>query len=252
VYISCLTKRLREMAIRVKTKFLFIFLTFSLLLIFSFSDATEMYKNYHGKAKINLPPPDYKGLSLEETIKKRRSVRNFKKEPLSLKELSILLFAADGITKKEGDFGYRSAPSAGALYPIEIYSIVHNVDKLKQGIYHYSFLDHSLELIKEGNFKKEIVHAASDQETTGEAGVTFVLTSIWQRITRKYGERGYRYTFIEAGHIGQNIYLETVSLGLGCVAVGAFFDDELNKLLGIDGENESALYILSVGKIVTP
>ncbi|MEW6088756.1 MAG: SagB/ThcOx family dehydrogenase [bacterium] len=208
-----------------------------------------MYKNYSDKEKIDLPLPDYKGIPLEEAIKKRRSTRSFKKKHVSLKELSILLFAADGITRKEGNSVYRSAPSAGALYPIEIYLIVNDVEKLKQGLYHYSFSDHSLELVKEGNFKKEITDASLGQEVTGEANVTFILTSIWKRITWKYGERGYRYAYIEAGHIGQNIYLEAASLALGCVAVGAFYDDKLNKLLEIDGENESSIYILSIGKI---
>jgi SagB-type dehydrogenase family enzyme len=184
---------------------------------------------------------------LEESIARRRSRRNYAKHPLTLAQLSQLLFAAQGITGEYRGRLLRSTPSAGALYPMEIYPVVNNVSGLKSGIYHYAVREHSLEFIKSGDFRRQITKACLDQEMAGDAQVAFVLSCIFSRVCYKYGERGYRYGLIEAGHIGQNIYLEATSLGLGAVAMGAFYDDKLNELLEIDGENEAAIYVLAVG-----
>ncbi|MFQ5957286.1 MAG: SagB/ThcOx family dehydrogenase [Candidatus Brocadiales bacterium] len=142
----------------------------------------------------------------------------------------------------------RAAPSAGALYPLELYVVVNNVRGLERGLYHYNILEHSLELLKIGDFRRKIINCALHQEMTGKANVTFVLTGIFDRITWKYDERGYRYAYIEAGHISQNIYLQSISLGLGSVAVGAFYDESLNNFLGVDGKAEAAIYMHAVGK----
>lgn len=181
------------------------------------------YKIYSGAQRIKLSEPDYQRTAVEEAIKKRRSVRNFSSQPLSITQLSQLLFAAQGITGQMYGQPLRSVPSAGALYPMEIYLIVNNVKALSSGIYHYSILDHTLELIKPGDFRKQIINAGLKQEMLGQAAVTFVLSAIFDRTRSKYGKRGFRYVYIEGGHISQNIYLQAVSLGLGSVSVGAFF-----------------------------
>ncbi len=207
------------------------------------------YKNYPDSKVIQLPKPTYQGISLEEAIKKRRSVRNYSSKPLTLSQLSQLLFSSQGITGKLYDQPLRTTPSAGALYPVEIYVFVNDVEGLTRGIYHYAVLSHSLELIKPGNFKKEITDAGLKQEMMGDADVTFVLSAIFDRVRHKYGERGFRYVYMEAGHISQNIYLQAVSLGLGSVCVGAFLDEEVNRLIGIDGKNEAAIYLHAVGTL---
>lgn len=210
--------------------------------------APEEYKTCSGE-RIFLPPPSYTGMPLEEAIRKRRSVRNYSKKPVTIKELSQLLFSAQGITGSYYGRPLRTSPSAGALYPIEIYVVAGNVEGLSPGIYHYNVREHSLESLKKGDFRKMLRKAALDQEMVEDAPLTFILTAIWERITYKYGDRGYRYAYMEAGHISQNIYLQAVSLGLGSVSIGAFFDDDVNKLLEIDGKRESALYLHSVGRL---
>jgi SagB-type dehydrogenase family enzyme len=223
----------------------------------------EPYKVYAGASRVALPDPrGFNGLSLEEAIATRRSRRDYAAGPLTLEELSRLLWAAQGITEKQA--GLRAAPSAGALYPIELYPVIHNVVGLKPGIYHYAVRKHALELVskipvggREGDFRAEVVSAGLGQGHLGEAAVCFVyfdsaqykLSAIFQRLRWKYRERTYRYALIEAGHIGQNLYLAATALGLGACAVGAFLDDELNDLLGIDGEQEAALIVISVGKV---
>jgi SagB-type dehydrogenase family enzyme len=210
--------------------------------------APPPYKKMGGEKIISLPKPEFKGMLLEETISRRRSVRNFSRKPVTLAELSQLLFAAQGITGKIYDTPLRTAPSAGALYPFEIYLVVNRGEGLEPGIYHYLIRDHALEQIKSGDFRKEINSAGLQQDMLGEAAVTFVLTAIFDRTRSKYGERGYRYVYIEAGHIGQNISLQVVSLGLGSVTVGAFLDDRVNELIGVDGVKETAIYLQAVGR----
>jgi len=187
-------------------------------------------------------------LVFEEALKKRRSVRSYTKEALSLTEISQLLFSAQGITTTYYGHKLRTAPSAGALYPFEIYLVVNNGEKLKSGIYHYLVEEHSLEIVKEGNFREKIKNATLGQEPVAQAGIVFLLTAVFERTTKKYGERGIRYIHIEAGHIGQNILLQATSLGLATVPMGAFSDQEVNKLIGIDGKKQSTVYLILVGK----
>lgn len=207
------------------------------------------FKEYQGKIKITLPKPEFKGMSLEDAIVKRRSIRDYVKKPLTLTQLSQLLFASQGVTGKIHNILLRSVPSAGALYPFEIYAVINNVESLKAGLYHYSIKDHSIVLIKEGNFKKELLHAALGQSMVEDAGVVFVLSAIFDRTKSKYGERGYRYVYMEAGYISQNIYLEATSLGLGSVVIGAFDDDDVNKLIGVDGKKEAVIALHVVGRL---
>ena len=205
------------------------------------------YKTYPASKKIELPKPHYRGLTVEEAIEKRRSVRNYSKKEITLTQLSQLLFAAQGVTGQIYGKPLRAAPSAGALYPFEIYAVVNNVQHLPPGIYHYSVLDHTLELVKAGDFHTQITDAGLQQEMLGDAAVTFVLSAVFDRVRHKYGERGYRYAYIEAGHISQNIYLQSVSLGLGSVCAGAFLDENVNKLIEVDGRKEAVIYLHAVG-----
>ena len=225
------------------------------LLLLSYSTAVfgqetaKTTNRQKGDQMINLPKPDYQGMTLEEAIKNRRSVRSYSSKTLTLSQLSQLLFAAQGVTGSRYGHGLRAAPSAGALYPIEIYLVVNNVEGLERGIYHYIVQKHGLATVKQGDFRKAIADAGLGQAMLGEANVTFVLSSVFERTRKKYGERSLRYDYMEAGHISQNIALQAVSLGLGAVSVGAFFDERVNKLIGLDGRKESAIYLQAVGAL---
>lgn len=208
----------------------------------------EPYKLYRQAARVVLPDPrGIRGLSLEEAIQTRRSRRDYLSGPLSLLELSRLLHAASGITSP--GVGFRAAPSAGALYPIETYVVVHDVAGLEPGLYHYAVADHALETLQTGDQRGPLLVAGMGQEMLGTAQVCFILSAIFQRTRWRYRERAYRYVLLEAGHIGQNLYLAATSMGLGACAVGAFLDDHLNALLGLDGQEEAALYMVTVGKV---
>jgi SagB-type dehydrogenase family enzyme len=209
-----------------------------------------LYKEYAWAPKISLPPPsDREGLSLEEAIQHRRSVRDYSGQPMSLEELSRLLYYACGINETRWGLGLRAAPSAGALYPIEVYPVVHRVEGLVPGVYHYSYPDHALEQLQERDLQGALIQYGVGQEFLGQANVVLILTAIFQRTRWKYRERTYRYVMLEAGHIGENVYLAATSMGLGACAVGAFFDDDLNRLLGVDGIREAVVYLLAVGKV---
>jgi SagB-type dehydrogenase family enzyme len=194
---------------------------------------------------IKLPDPVLKGsISVEEAISKRRSIREYKDEPLRLEELGQLLWAAQGITSPKG---FRAAPSAGATYPLEIYVSVkeRGVIGLPAGIYHYDPFDHSLTLIKEGDHSLEIYRASLNQEWVKEAPICIIIAADFSRTTSRYGARGERYVYMEAGHVGQNIYLQATALDLGTVAVGAFYDDQLRSIIGCE---EAPIYIFPVGR----
>jgi len=195
--------------------------------------------------EIKLPEPVLKGkISLEETIYKRRSIRNFKEGVLTLNQVSQLLWAAQGITDKER--GFRAAPSAGATYPMEIYLFVGNVQGLIPGIYKYNPFAHSIVILEQGDKRKELRVACLNQETITMAQIVIVVTAVFERTTKVYGNRGVMYVYMEAGHIGQNIYLQAETLNLGTVAIGAFRDDEVKKILKLS-DKEHPLYIFPVG-----
>lgn len=209
-----------------------------------------LYKEYTLAKRISLPyPDDFQGLHTEDAIQRRRSVRKYSNQLMTLEELSRLLYNTGGINAERWGNKLRSAPSAGALYPIEVYLVVHRVEGLKAGLYHYAVKDHSLELLRVDDLRGEIVSHGLMQEFLGQANLVLVFTAIFQRLRWKYQERSYRYALIEAGHLGQNVYLAATSMGMGACAVGAFLDDNLNTMLGVDGHNEAAIYTLSVGKV---
>ncbi len=194
---------------------------------------------------IKLREPAYKSnISVEEALLKRRSVRDYKDKPLTLAEVSQLLWAAQGIT---GSFGFRTAPSAGALYPLEVYIFAGNVKDLLDGIYKYRPHKHELGMVVKGDKRNELYRAALSQSSVREAPVVIVFSAVYERTTVKYGERGMRYIFIEAGHAAQNIFLQAVSLDLGAVVIGAFYDDEVKKIMKMP-DREQPLYIMPVGK----
>ena len=206
-----------------------------------------LYKVYDGALTVSLPPPKPGSRSVEEAIAQRRSTRRFADRPISLEELSQLLLAAAGITYDRKGLFLRAAPSGGALYPCEIYVVAQTIDSLKAGLYHYQVSDSTLELVEETDLGRQLHLVSHRQDAVGSSPATLILTARFERSTRKYGDRGFRYTYIEAGAIAENICLQTTSLGLGTVCIGAFNDDALNKLLGIDGDEETALLIMPVG-----
>lgn len=194
---------------------------------------------------ISLPEPWYESdFSVERSLLERRSTRSYTNEPLKLDEVSQLLWAAQGITNTSG---HRTAPSAGALYPLEVYIVVGNVEDLAHGIYHYLPENHELELISEGDVRDKLADAALSQSSVREGAVSIVITAIYERTTGKYGERGIRYVHIEVGHAAQNICLQATAMGLGLVTVGAFNDAEVAELLGL-AEEEEPMYIIPAGR----
>jgi len=198
--------------------------------------------------EIILPEPDIYGkMSVEEALARRRSVRNFSSQPLSLKELAQILWAAQGMVKKIA--GRRTAPSAGATYPLEIYAVVGRgcIEKLKEGIYHYMPRRHSIVMVKRGDYRERLTYAALGQDFIAKAPVSIIITAIYERTTSWYGKRGIRYVHFEVGHVGQNIHLQAEALGLGTVMVGAFHDERIAEILGISN-GEKVLYIAPIGK----
>ncbi|RLE86445.1 MAG: nitroreductase [Thermoprotei archaeon] len=197
--------------------------------------------------RMLLPYPKIVGrVSVEEAIANRRSMRDFEDRPLVLEQLAQILWAAQGITYPKR--GFRAAPSAGATYPLKLYAVVGEgtVKNLTAGVYYYDVHTHSLVMVKKGDIRRALARAALGQAWVEEAPLNIVITAIYERTTYRYGDRGIRYVHIEVGHVGQNIYLQAVALGLGTVAVGAFYDDQVRKLIGAP-EEEKPLYIMPIG-----
>lgn len=200
------------------------------------------------RGQIKLPPPLLKGnVSLEETISRRRSVRTYRADQLSLYQLSQVLWAAQGIT--DARKGNRAAPSAGATYPLEIFAVIGKggVDGIAEGIYHYKFESHSLSLHRPGDLRSELSAAALGQRFITIAPASIIICALYQRTSQRYGTRAERYIQIEVGHVGQNIYLQARALGLATVAVGAFTDEEVWRSLEVE-EQIKPLYIMPLGK----
>jgi SagB-type dehydrogenase family enzyme len=198
-------------------------------------------------ATIPLPEPRSRGsLSLEATLAARRSVRDFAGGALTLDEMAQLLWAAQGIT--EPRFGLRAAPSAGALYPLEMICLAGEVEGLAPDVYRYRPAEHTLVPLGGGDRRAALAEAAAGQDWIAAAPCILVLCGVYARTSRKYGERGTRYVHIEVGHAGQNVYLQGRALGLGTTIVGAFRDREVQRLLGL-AEDEAPLALLPVGRL---
>lgn len=197
---------------------------------------------------VKLPSPKYKSdTSAEEAIFKRRSIRRYKDEALGLQEVSQLLWAAGGKTIDGVTGATRAYPSAGGIYPLEIYLVVGNVKGVSPGAYHYSWHDHTLSLRKEGDLRQELTAASLNQRMVLEAPVSLVFAAVYSRTTLRYGKRGeLRYVPMDVGGAGQNVHLQAESLGLGTVIIGAFSDRAVKKVLEL--KDEEPLYLMPVGR----
>jgi len=199
-----------------------------------------------------LPLPKFSSnVMLEKAIACRRSIREYFDTPITFDALSMLLWAAQGIT--EFNYGFRTCPSAGGTYPLEVYVIAGkncvllNEGKfLPEGSYRYNCKDHSISLVKAGDLRDSLAKASLNQEWVRRARVNIIIFSVYERTNRVYGDRGYRYVHMECGHVGQNIYLMASALRLGTVAIGAFYDDEVRNVVGA-GQDEQPLYVMPVG-----
>lgn len=195
---------------------------------------------------ISLPSPIYDGsVSLEKTLTLRRSVRSYRQAPLSLLEVSQLLWSAQGITNQRG---FRTAPSAGATFPLDMFIMVNNVEGLAKGIYQYMPQEHSIRMVHRNDVAAELARASLSQSMISDAGVVMIFAAIFERTTQRYGERGIRYIHNEVGHVGQNIHLQAAALNLGTVAIGAYRDEEVETILDL-GDQYRVLYMMPVGKI---
>lgn len=217
---------------------------------------SRAYKQYAHFPRIKLPAIEdvpQSNRSFDEVVSSRRSVRDFADLDLDLNELSKILHQSYGVTGElSGKGGFRqdlrSAPSAGALYPAEIYIAVRKVTGVEPGIYHYNVPNHELELMIPGDPTEKTLEVCCGQEYVRQASVVILISGVLARTKLKYGERGYRYALLDVGHLGQNIYLSCTSLELAVMTTCGFFDDEANKLLRIDGVDETTLYVAFIGK----
>jgi SagB-type dehydrogenase family enzyme len=208
------------------------------------------YKIYPESEKILLPRA---GWELSEAriiplLQKRRSIRKFSKSKVSLSDMAVMLWGSQGVTAQAGSHLFRTTPSAGALYPVETYIVVQNVEKLKKGIYHFDVRSFQLELIDEGDYSRQVAAAFLDQEFMTRAAVNVIWTAIAGRNMSKYGDRGGRYLLLDVAHICQNLIMAAEAVNCGSCPVAAFYDDEVTNLLDIDGINELPLYGASIGK----
>jgi len=206
---------------------------------------------------ITLPEPAHdSGTSVEQALSRRRSVREYRDKPLSLSEVSQLLWAAQGTT---GTGGLRTAPSAGGLYPLEVYVAAGNVAGLRSGVYKYRPGDHSLVKTADGDKRDELSRAAAGQPSVTDGAIVIVISGVYERTTGKYKEpirdertgsdylSGIKYVHMEAGHASQNVYLQAESLGLGTVVIGALSEDGVRRAAGMP-DDERPLYVMPVGR----
>ncbi len=204
----------------------------------------EIYKSYPSSKTIQLPNQlQETTISFSEALEKRKSIRTFSTQPLSKIDLAFLLWASTGIQRTEHGYEFRTSPSAGALYPIETYIVANNIEDIEKGLYHYNIKNHLLEEIKLGNFGNKLAHSALDQEMCADASAVFIWTAVFRRSKWKYSQRAYRYIYLDAGHIAQNLALAAVSIGCGTCEAGAFFDDEINSIVGVDGTERAQSFL---------
>ena len=209
---------------------------------------TLKYRGYRAHA---LPEPEVPQRGLGETILARATARNLEPQQLTLERFAALLEYSYGQTRDLRERGFprrfRVVPSGGALYPLDIYCHTTRVDGLGAGIYHYDPVDRVVRLVRKGDESRRLSEAFVQRELPLQASAVFFITALFERSTFKYGERGYRFALLEAGHLAQNLNLVATALGLGVVNVGGFFDDGINDVLGLDGVTHAALYGVAVG-----
>ena len=195
--------------------------------------------------KINIMPDD-----IETIIDRRKSIRNYKQVNVSLPELSYLLWCTQGVKKRISDIAtIRTVPSAGARHALETTLLVNRVEGLESGFYRYLSLGHQLATLKKDkSVVDEIVKASFDQNFIRYSAITFIWSAVIYRMKWRYGERAYRYIFLDAGHVAQNLYLSAEAIGCGVCAIAAFSDDDMNRILGLDGKEQFVIYMATVGK----
>lgn len=200
----------------------------------------------------NLPKPaeiETGNFDLREAIERRTSIRKYSAQPLTLAELSYLLWCSQGVKEiVPAVTTFRTVPSAGACHAFETYLLVNHVQGLQPGLYRFLALKHALRLLASGDYSNTMVKACLGQSFIADSSVVFFWAAIKERMTWRYGERGYRYLLLDAGHIAQNLYLSALSIDCGVCAIAAFDDDELNRILGRDGEEEFVVYAAACGK----
>lgn len=187
----------------------------------------------------------HSSVSVEHALRARRSIREFRSQPLTLAEAAQLLWSAQGVTNAEG---HRTAPSAGAMYPLELYLAAAQVEGLSPGVYHYLPGEHALEAVRDGDVRGALMAAAFNQACVGAGAALLIFTAVYERTTGRYGDRGVRFVHMDVGHAGQNVHLQAVTLGLGTVVVGALDGDAVRRIIGAPA-NEDPLYIMPVGRV---
>ncbi|MET3292931.1 UNVERIFIED_CONTAM: SagB-type dehydrogenase family enzyme [Brevibacillus sp. OAP136] len=218
---------------------------------FDFSKRVPTYLQYpDAEVRIPLGKPDFPASpDLWELVQNRRVRRNFLNQPLTLNELNILLWGTQGITADMGDYQLRTTSSAGALYPIETYLFINNVEGVEKGLYHLDVEEWCLEGLKLEDVSEIAYLFTEKQEMARRAAVNFVWTAVVERTRQKYKERAYRYILWEAGYVAQNLHVAANGLGLGVCSIGHWFDKEMNEYLGIDGSEHLSVQMASVGKV---
>jgi SagB-type dehydrogenase family enzyme len=212
------------------------------------------FRTYPGSPRVDLPGRDFRITArIGDVLRRRRSARNLSLRPLDLARVGRLLhssYGVKGFRNQDGEsIQARPCPSAGALYPLELYVATRAVTGLSDGLYHYDARAHQLETRHIGSMHPGLAALViqGDQEVIRNANLVITISAVFERTCWKYGERGYRYVWLEAGHVGQNLYLAATALGLGSVSLGGFFDEELNRFLNLPPGEEHAMYILCIG-----
>jgi SagB-type dehydrogenase family enzyme len=213
------------------------------------------YKSYPTSESTSLPytfEDTDASKSLREVILKRRSTREFTGKKIPLNAIANIIFNTYSITARTLlapgiEQKLRAVPSGGALYPLELYVVLHEVEGLAPGVYHYNVEAHALELVREGQFNLQIGRAVFYEDMFKKVSATFIITGVLRRSFLKYKERAYRFMMLEAGHVGQSIMLTAIALNLGCLVLGGFYDDDLDEIVGADGVTETTLYTAAIG-----
>ena len=203
--------------------------------------------NMNDTKTVILPKPDLSGtMPIEQTLQKRRSIRSYSDKPLTLQEISQLAWSAQGISDERS--GFRTAPSAGATYPMEIYLLVTGLADVADGVYRYNNRKHTLEKKINGDMRQNLFEVSLRQPSITNAPVVMVITGVLERTEQRYGQRALRYVYMEAGHVAQNVYLQGVVLDVGTVVIGAFQDEGVSRVMELE-DGEHPLYIMPLGKI---
>ena len=208
-----------------------------------------MFKTYNRLDRVELNRVNYRQSHVGTLLTSRKSSRDFSQKPVSISEVSEILYFSAGITnnRKELAKTRRSYPSAGAKYPLEIYPLILHGKNIENGLYHYNVLEHSLEILLKPLKNEDIENIWTSQKWFKKASVIIIITAIYERSTIKYGNKGIGFNLIEAGHLGQNIYLLAEEMGIGCCAIGGLKEKPLIKLLDINPDKEIPIYYIALG-----